>query len=184
MAGQRNTAFALLWISQALSQLGTSISSLAYPLMVLQESGSALDAGLVGAVVAATALILRVPGGMIADRHRHRSLMLFADAMRSAIVAGVAASVAFGFYSLPLLLVAAALEVAFGVVFGPAEFALVRLVVVGAAAPLAPALIGGVIDAWDPGAGIWGCAAAFAVLTVLAFLLPAFRRGPAGQSMR
>lgn len=121
--------FALLWISQALSQLGTSISTLAYPLLILANSGSALEAGLVGAVTAATGLALRIPGGVLADRFRYRAVMLFADGARAAIVGCLALAIIVGAYSLPLVLVIVALEVAFGVVFGPAEFALVRRVV-------------------------------------------------------
>ena len=122
-------SFALLWISQALSQLGTSISTLAYPLLILDATGSALNAGLLAAVSAAVSLTAKLPAGLIADRWRYRSLMLVGDATRAALLATIAAAVLFGFVTLPLLIALVAAEVALGAVFGPAEFALLRLLV-------------------------------------------------------
>ncbi|WP_210508671.1 MFS transporter [Naasia sp. SYSU D00057] len=122
-------SFALLWVSQAASALGTSISSLAYPLLVLDLTGSPVQAGLVGGVQAAAALLLKVPGGILADRRPPRALMIAADAVRAAVVGALAVLVLTGAATLPLILAAVALEVAFGTVFGPAEFSLVRSVV-------------------------------------------------------
>jgi hypothetical protein len=62
---RRNRSFVLLWLSQAVSQLGTSVSSLAYPLVVLELTGSAFDAGLVAATLAGTGLMLKVPASVI-----------------------------------------------------------------------------------------------------------------------
>lgn len=125
----RSASFTVLWSSQALSALGTSVSSLAYPLLVLDISGSALSAGLVGAVMAAVGLAARVPGGVLADRFRYRSIMLAADVARGTTVGGLALAVAAGAVTLPLVLVAVAVEVALGSLFGPAEFALLRGIV-------------------------------------------------------
>jgi len=47
---------------------------------------------------------------------------------------------------------------------------------VGAVAPVMPLLIGGIIDRTGPLGGVLSCAAAFAVLALAAFTLPAFRR--------
>ncbi|WP_210479059.1 MFS transporter [Naasia sp. SYSU D00948] len=122
-------SFALLWVSQAASALGTSISSLAYPLLVLDLTGDPVQAGLVGAVTAGTGLLLKVPGGILADRRAPRFLMIAADLARATLIGGLALAILAGAASLPLVLVAVALEVALGTVFGPAEFSLVRAVV-------------------------------------------------------
>lgn len=164
--------FGLLWTSQALSALGTSVSSLAYPLLVLDTGGSALHAGLVGAVAAVTGLLARVPGGVAADRVRYRPLMLTADIARAAVVGTLAATVLTGTVSLPIVLVAVAIEVAFGSVFGPAEFALVRLVV----APGSRALAVGRMQSRTAVAGLIGPAlggALYGVLPALPFLVDA-----------
>src|SRR4051794_28434275 len=123
--------FGLLWVSQALSQFGTSVSSLAYPLLILDSTGSALQAGLVGTVVAATAIVVRLPGGTVSDRRPARGLMLAADGVRAALLAALSVFVALDLAATPLILVVVALEVVAGSVFGPAEFRLVRAITPG-----------------------------------------------------
>lgn len=58
-----NREFTALWIGQAVSNLGIGISSFAYPVVVLAATGSAVKAGAVGSVFAATAFVLRIPAG-------------------------------------------------------------------------------------------------------------------------
>lgn len=125
----RRRPFALLWSSQALSQLGTSVSTLAYPLLVLQLTGSALQAGLVGTVSAAVGLVARIPGGALAGRFGYRRLMLAGDAVRAIVLSKLVVAILSGGPGMPLLLVLVGLEIAIGTVFGPAEFALARLLV-------------------------------------------------------
>ncbi|MDR6972117.1 MFS transporter [Leifsonia shinshuensis] len=120
--------FALLWISQALSQFGTSVSSLAYPLLILELTGSAAQAGLVGAVVAVAGLVTRLPAGSLADRRPPRPLMLAADAARAILLAVLAVSVSAGLAGIGPVLVVVGLEVCAGAVFGPAEFRLLRAI--------------------------------------------------------
>jgi MFS family permease len=126
---RRNRSFVLLWLSQAVSQLGTSVSSLAYPLLVLELTGSAFDAGLVAATLAGTALVLRIPTSAIADLCPLRALMLTADAVRAAAVASIAVAAWTGRLSFAQILVVAVVEAAAGVAFGPADFAAVRVAV-------------------------------------------------------
>lgn len=95
-----------------LSQLGTSVSSLAYPLLLLGITGSAAVAGLAATLVAVVALGVRVPGGIVADRYRHKALMLVSDAARTVVVAAVGISVLLDAVSVPFVLTAMALEVA------------------------------------------------------------------------
>jgi MFS family permease len=99
------------------------------PAAVLQLTGSAFDAGLVAATLAGTAMVLRIPAGLITDRWPLRALMLTADAVRAAAVGSIAVTAWTGHVSLAQILVVAAGEAAVGVVFGPADFAAVRLVV-------------------------------------------------------
>jgi hypothetical protein len=55
--------------------LGISISSFAYPLVVLDETGSPARAGLVGSVLVGTAFFLGLPAGMLADRWNRRGAL-------------------------------------------------------------------------------------------------------------
>jgi hypothetical protein len=60
----RNREFNLLWVSQSLSDLGTAISSLAVPLLVLALTGSSVRAGLVGTIGLGAALAATVSRGI------------------------------------------------------------------------------------------------------------------------
>ncbi|MFP3466152.1 MFS transporter [Leifsonia sp. SIMBA_070] len=122
------SVFRILWISQALSQFGTSVSSLAYPLLLLDTTGSAMQAGLVGTVVAATGLLTRLPAGAVSDRRPARGLLLAADGARAALLASLSVCVASGVAATTLVLVVVALEVVAGSVFAPAEFRLIRAI--------------------------------------------------------
>jgi predicted MFS family arabinose efflux permease len=126
---RRNRAYAALWIGQAVSQLGISISSLAYPLVVLAETNSAAKAGLVGSVLAGTAFVLRVPAGVLVDRWDRKTILVVCDFGRALNSAAFAVALALGRFYFPHVLVVAFLEAALGVLFGPAESAAVRRVV-------------------------------------------------------
>src|SRR5205823_11534354 len=62
---RRNREFVALWVGQALSTLGISISSFAYPLVVLDATGSPAQAGLVGSVPAGSTFFLPIPAGAL-----------------------------------------------------------------------------------------------------------------------
>ncbi|HEX6443537.1 MAG TPA: MFS transporter [Streptosporangiales bacterium] len=127
-----NRAFLALWVSQWLSQLGTSVSTLAYPLLVLDLTGSAGRAGTVASVLSATTFLLRLPAAGLVDRYSYRRLMLAADLVRAGALGSLATAIAAGDATLPHVLAVVVAEGALGVVFGPAEFTAVRLVVAAA----------------------------------------------------
>jgi predicted MFS family arabinose efflux permease len=124
-----NHAFLLLWAAQALSLLGTSVSSLAYPLVLLERTGSAAQAGLVATALSLTALLAKVPAGRLVDARPGTRLMIAADAVRAVVVGMVALAVTTGSAWTALIVAAAAVEAAAGAVFGPAEFGVLRAVV-------------------------------------------------------
>ncbi|GLW27903.1 MFS transporter [Actinoplanes regularis] len=73
----RNRDFTALWAGQMVSALGASITSTATPLLVLATTGSAKDAGLVGAAGTLPFLIGNLPAGALVDRwNRHRILLV------------------------------------------------------------------------------------------------------------
>lgn len=118
-----------LWVGQIVSALGISISSFAYPLVVLAATGSPAKAGLVGSVLAGTTFFLRLPAGALVDRWNRKAILVVCDVGR-ALSAGVfAVTLALGHFFFAQVLVVAFLEGAFGVLFGPAEAAAVRRVV-------------------------------------------------------
>ncbi len=78
----RNREFNLLWVSQALSDLGNAISTLAVPLLILHITGSAVQAGLVGTIGLVVMVVARLPAGVLVDRLDRRKIMLVCDAVR------------------------------------------------------------------------------------------------------
>jgi predicted MFS family arabinose efflux permease len=125
----RNRDFVALWVGNAVSWLGISISSFAYPLVVLQATGSAAKAGLVGSVLTATTFFLRLPAGALTDRWDRKRIMIACDAGRAAASASLAVALALGHFHLWHVLIVAFLEGSLGTLFGPAESAAVRRVV-------------------------------------------------------
>jgi predicted MFS family arabinose efflux permease len=125
----RNRDYALLWTGGAVSQLGTSISSLAYPLLVLALTGSPVRAGVVGSVDLAAATAFRLVGGAVADRVDRRLLMLVADAGRCLALGSVGAAIAFDVVTYGHLLAATFCDAALSQFFRPAATAAMRRVV-------------------------------------------------------
>jgi MFS family permease len=126
---RRNRDYTALWIGQAVSNLGISISSFAYPLVVLAATGSPVEAGAVGSVLTATAFFLRLPAGALVDRWNRRAILVACDLGRAANAAAFAIVLATGRFYYPQVLLVAFFEAALGVLFGPAESAAVRRVV-------------------------------------------------------
>jgi MFS family permease len=121
--------FAALWLGQAISNLGISVSSFAYPVVVLAVTGSAVKAGAVGTVLAATAFVLRLPAGALVDRLSRRAILVACDLGRVVNSGLFALALALGHFWYPHVLLVAFFEAALGVLFGPAEAAAVRRVV-------------------------------------------------------
>lgn len=127
---RHNRDFLALWTGQSASALGTAISSLAYPLLLLALTGSPALAGLVASVLTATTFVLRLPAGVVVDRLDRKRLMLVCDAGRLIAVGSVAAVLLItGTITIPHIVVVAVIEAAFGVLYAPAEAVAVRRVV-------------------------------------------------------
>jgi MFS family permease len=126
---RRNRDYQALWLGQAVSNLGISISSFAYPVIVLTATGSPVKAGVVGSVLAGTAFFLRLPAGVLVDRWNRRTILLACDGGRALNAGAFAAALAAGHFYYPQVLLVAFFEAALGVLFGPAESAAVRRVV-------------------------------------------------------
>lgn len=89
----------LLWIGQALSALGSRVSLVAYPLLVLATTHSPSKAGLVGFAQAVPVTVLALPAGVLADRVNRRLLMIACDGARALALACIPVALAAG--SLP-----------------------------------------------------------------------------------
>jgi MFS family permease len=85
----RNRDFNLIWSGQALSDMGTQMSTIAYPLLILAVTGSAAKAGIVGSATIAGTLLLLLPAGVAADRWPRKRIMLVTSILQMVVGASV-----------------------------------------------------------------------------------------------
>ncbi|MGW2270228.1 MFS transporter [Streptomyces yangpuensis] len=124
-----NRKFQLLWIGSTASALGTQLSALAYPLLVLALTGSPGMAGLVGGVGFAATLVLSLPAGVWVDRWDRRRVLLSCEAVRSLAIATVAVAIVMDRLTLTHLIAVAAVNGAASALFVPAREVAIRSVV-------------------------------------------------------
>ncbi len=79
----------LLWSGEALSQLGSQASTVAFPLLVLALTGSAAKAGIVGLAKWVPLAAAALPAGLVADRFDRKRLMIGSDAARALLLASI-----------------------------------------------------------------------------------------------
>lgn len=124
-----NRNFRLLWIGQVLSDIGTQIGALAYPLLVLALTHSAVIAGVVGTAANGAAFAVRLPAGALADRLDRRRTMILCDAMRAIALAALAVLVVTHAVAWPVVMVVAVIDRAGDTLFTPAAMAALPLIV-------------------------------------------------------
>jgi MFS family permease len=95
----------LLWSGQTLSQLGSQISLVTYPLLVLALTGSPAKAGVVGFAKTVPVAVLALPAGALVDRVNRKHLMVACDGVRAVALATIPIALATG--SLPYGLIVA-----------------------------------------------------------------------------
>ena len=118
---RRNRDFMVLWTSQVVSTVGTRVSSIAFPLLVLAETHSPAKAGLVGFAQTLPFLLLYLPAGAYIDRWDRKRTMVLCDAGRAVALGSIAISIALGWLSMAQVIVAALIEGSLFVLFDLAE---------------------------------------------------------------
>jgi hypothetical protein len=126
---RRNRDFALLQAGQLFSSFGSSMSSIAYPLLALAVTHSPAKAGYVSAMLFVPTLLLGLAAGLAADRFDRRRLMVVSDIVGAAALATLGWAVIAGAASLALILVVAFVDSASGVLFRAAQSGAFRAVV-------------------------------------------------------
>lgn len=82
-------AFRLLMFGSSISMLGTRISTVAFPMLVLHLNKSPFITGLVAFAAIAPSLLFYVPAGVIVDRWDPRRVMLVSELLRGLAIASV-----------------------------------------------------------------------------------------------
>lgn len=119
----------LLWGGEAVSELGSQVSTVAFPLLILTLTGSPSKAGVVGLAKWLPLAVCAVPAGMLADRVDRRRLMIASDAVRAGALGSVAVMLWLGGLSYLQVVVVAFLDGALFVTSYIAERGALRQVV-------------------------------------------------------
>jgi predicted MFS family arabinose efflux permease len=135
----RNADYMLLWSGQVVSTLGSTASTIIYPLLILALTGSPRDAGVAGALRALPYLVLSLPVGALVDRWDRKRVMILCDVGRAIAVASIPAAMAFDALTLAQVYAVSLLEGSLYVFFNIAEVAALPRVVPAAQLPEAAA---------------------------------------------
>ncbi len=125
----RNRDYLLLWGGQTLSNIGSGVSRIAYPLLVLAITGSPAQAGLIGALRSLMYIILILPAGALLDRWNRKQVMIICDTVRAISMASIPVAALLGHLSLVQLYFVAFIEGTFEAFFDIAEVSSVPQVV-------------------------------------------------------
>ena len=111
----------LLWSGQVVSTIGSEVSGLAFPLLVLALTNSPAKAGIVGFSQTLPNLFLYLLAGALVDRWDRKRIMLIADAVRAAALGSVALALAADHLTFAQIVLVALVEGSLGVFFRVAE---------------------------------------------------------------
>jgi MFS family permease len=125
----RNRNFRLLWIGQMLSDTGSYAAMIAYPLLILALTHSAVLAGVVATVGSLVQFALRLPAGALADRWDRRRTIIISDSVRTLVMVLLATLVLTHHVTWWIVLVVALIDDAGSVVFSPAAAGLLPIIV-------------------------------------------------------
>jgi MFS family permease len=119
----------LLWSGQLVSWVGTEVTGIALPLLVLALTGSPGRAGLVAAERSAIYVLLALPAGALIDRWDRRRVMILANAGSGIAMGSICLALFLGRLTVAQLYIGCAAEGACFVFANLARFAAVRRVV-------------------------------------------------------
>jgi len=125
----RNHDYMLLWSGQVVSVLGSGMSGIAFPLLVLALTRSPAQAGLVGAFGGLPYLVLSLPAGALVDRWDRKRVMILCDVGRGINAATIPVAASTISLHMPQLYLNALVEGTLFVFFNVAEVAALPRVV-------------------------------------------------------
>lgn len=125
----RNRDYLLLWSGQTISTMGTAMSQLAFPLLILALTKSPALAGFAGALNSVPYLFLSLPVGALIDRWDRKKVMIICDTVRALNMASIPLALLLGHPTLLQLYVNSLVEGVCFVFFNIAEAAALPQVV-------------------------------------------------------
>lgn len=123
---RRKRDFQLILSGFSISTLGSRLSTVAYPLLVLALTGSPAEAGWIGFAAIAPGILIYLPAGALVDKSDLRRTMLLSECGRGLAIAVVVIALMLGRPSMMLLILAALTEQTLKVLSTLAEQRFVR----------------------------------------------------------
>ncbi|MDQ6832415.1 MAG: MFS transporter, partial [Chloroflexota bacterium] len=117
----KNRDYVLLWCGQTVSIIGTQVSSIAFPLLVLALTDSPIQAGLVAASRTLPYLLFTLPAGALVDRWNRKAVMIACNVGSGLALASVAVSLLLGVTTVAQIAIVSFVEGTFSVFFSLAE---------------------------------------------------------------
>jgi MFS family permease len=124
-----NLDYMLLWSGQLVSNVGTQVSTLAFPLLILALTNSPAQAGFAGALRAFPYLIFSLPAGALIDRWDRKRVMILCDMGRALSMASIPVALVLGHLTILQLYLVSLIEGTLFVFFNIAEAACLPRVV-------------------------------------------------------
>src|SRR2546423_6883100 len=124
-----NLDYMLLWSGQIVSNVGTQVSTLAFPLLILALTNSPAQAGFAGALRALPYVIFSLPAGALIDRWDRKRVMILCDTGRALSMASIPVALVLGHLTILQLYLVSLIEGTLFVFFNIAEAACLPRVV-------------------------------------------------------
>ncbi len=125
----RNRDYMLLWGGQVVSVLGSNVSTIVVPLLILAITNSPAAAGIAGALTSIPYVLFSLPVGALIDRWDRKKVMVLCDLGRALVFASIPLAIWLDTLTIWQLYVAAFVEGVLMVFFNIAEVAALPRVV-------------------------------------------------------
>lgn len=135
----RNRNYMLLWSGQVVSSVGTRVSMLAFPLLVLAITHSPAQAGIVGGLRGLPYALFILPAGVLIDRWNRKRVMILCDTGRALALGSIPVAILLGHLTIVQLYIVSLVEGTLFTFFNLAETACLPHVVTKQQLPAAAA---------------------------------------------
>ncbi len=125
----RNRDYMLLWSGQVVSTLGSTVTQIALPLLILAITGSPGVAGIAAGLGSLPYLFFSLPAGALVDRWDRKRVMILCDLGRALNIATIPLALALGALTVPQIFLVAFIEGTLFVFFDLSEVAALPQVV-------------------------------------------------------
>lgn len=92
----KNRDYVLLWGAQTVSIIGSQVSAIAFPLLVLALTNSPIQGGIIAAAQTLPYLLFTLPAGALVDRWERKRVMIASNVTSGLALASVAVALPLG----------------------------------------------------------------------------------------